>query len=103
MGFIDARNEWVDFTSPGKNNGWLTSSAIKGYDRNGAATNMLSIRKKGMVISFYANDQLLCTQKTSDDDRGFLERFAGIGLVQANFAEGYISDIRFEEGGPGKK
>lgn len=104
VGFLDAaRDEWVDFTSPGENNGWLRSAAIKGYDRNGVATNMLSIRKKGTVISFYVNDQLLFTQKTSDAGRGFLERFAGIGLVQANFAEGSVSDIRFVEDGPGKK
>ena len=74
----------------------------KGYDRNSAATNMLSIRKKGTVISFYANDQLCCARKKPVMSTAAFRTFCRHWSVQANFAEGYISDIRFEEGGPGK-
>lgn len=103
MSNVDAENKWTDFTSPGKNNGWQTSPAIKGYDKNGAATNKLTIKKRGTSISIYANDQFLFTQKTIEAGREALENFKGIGLVQSSFAQGYIPSVSFKEEGGKKK
>lgn len=95
--FNPATKAWTSFTSPGANNGWVESVAINQFDNKGVTSNKLSIQKKGSTINLYANDRLLFTQKLIDTGKGFLQHFAGVGLVQANFAQGYISALSFKD------
>lgn len=95
--FNPATKAWTSFTNPDANNSWVSSAAIKTFGKDGRAINKLSLQKKGNSILIYANGQLLFTQKIIDTGKSFLQHFAGVGLVQANFAQGYISALSFKD------
>lgn len=86
--------KWTSFTSPNANGGWVNATAIKTFSENREANNKLTLKKTGNNIALYANDMLLYTLKITDAT-SYLHRFAGVGIIQAGKAAGYMPAIRF--------
>ena len=90
--------KWTSFTSPNANDGWVNATAIKTFSENREAKNKLTLKKTGNDIALYANDKLLYTHKITDAT-SYLHRFAGVGIIQAGKAWGYMPAISFKTSG----
>lgn len=93
--FNPDKSSWTSFTSPGANDGWMTSPAIKGFNDKGISTNEIRLQKTIDEIHLYINDQMVFTQKIETSGKP-LHKFAGIGIVQAGLITGNISAISFK-------
>lgn len=89
------KSSWTSFTSPGANDGWVTSPAIKGFNDKGISANKLRLKKTTNEFSIYINDQLMFTQNIETSGKP-LHKFAGLGIVQAGLMTGNISAISFK-------
>lgn len=90
-----SKNSWTSFTSPGANGGWVTSSAIKGFNDKGISSNEIRLQKTIDEIHLYINDQMVFTQKIETSGKP-MHKFAGLGIVQAGLMTGNISAISFK-------
>jgi hypothetical protein len=82
-------DDWIYYTNPDPENGWLTSNFFRDYD------NWVRLDKVGDEIFLYLNDKLVFTQNISTSGKP-LHNFAGIGIVQGGMVSGTIPKIIFK-------
>ncbi|GAB1463016.1 MORN repeat-containing protein [Pedobacter sp.] len=82
-------DDWIYYTNPDPENGWLTSNFFRDYD------NWVRLDKLGDDIFLYLNDKLVFTQNISTSGKP-LHNFAGIGIVQGGEVSGTIPKIIFK-------